>query len=115
MAIDYKTLLEYSFKFNQETISPPSEREKADLDEAGVNVKIAWIGDTIFDFTTYDDSASMQFATKALEVCRAINDRKTFDYQALSHDHYTWYYLNLSLTKEEWVEFIKALLEFSGI
>ena len=42
--------------------------------------RLAYLSEYIFKFTTYETTYSELFATKALEVCTAINDRKTFEY-----------------------------------
>lgn len=39
-----------------------------------------FISDNIFDFTIYDGELSEEMGEKALEVCVAITNRKTFDY-----------------------------------
>lgn len=54
--------------------------------------RIAYLGDFIFQFVTYDEDKSEQFATKALEVCRAISDGKTFEYIA-DEANYNWFLL----------------------
>lgn len=58
--------------------------------EAPPYSRLMFLGDFIFNFTTYDDEASALFASKALEVCAAINDRKTFEYITDS-ENYRWY------------------------
>lgn len=54
--------------------------------------RVAYLGDYIFDFTTYDDTMAEEFALKALEVCRAISDHKTFEY-IKDPDNYRWFLL----------------------
>lgn len=41
--------------------------------------KLSWVGDVIFDFTCYGDSASETLAYWAITVAKAISERKTFD------------------------------------
>jgi hypothetical protein len=42
--------------------------------------QLEYLSDYIFKFETYDSTYSELFAKKALEVCAAISDRKTFEY-----------------------------------
>jgi hypothetical protein len=42
--------------------------------------RLEYLSEYIFDFTTYDGEMAELFARKALEVCAAISDGKTFDY-----------------------------------
>ena len=42
--------------------------------------KLEYLSDYIFDFTTYDGEMAEVFATKALEVCKAITEKTTFEY-----------------------------------
>ena len=42
--------------------------------------RLEYLAEHIFDFTTYESEYSELFARKALEVCAAISDRKTFEY-----------------------------------
>lgn len=78
--MDYKALLENSLhieaRFNEE--ESPS--------------RLAYLSEHIFDFTTDDDEMSELFATKALEVCRAITLRTTFEY-IKNQDDYLWFLL----------------------
>lgn len=76
----YKALLEYSYRLITETYEcPPQSR-------------LDYLGEYIFDFTTYDSDASELFASKAIEVCAAINNRTTFDYIEDKND-YNWFLL----------------------
>jgi len=63
----YKQMLEHSYRIIPEMMGCPPES------------RLEYLGDYIFDFTTYDGEMSALFARKAVEVCAAINDRKTFD------------------------------------
>jgi len=45
----------------------------------------------VFDFTTYADFLDEIFVTKALEVCKAISNKSTFDYIHKSDDHHLWF------------------------
>jgi hypothetical protein len=80
--VSYRELLEHSYE--RATYSEP---------EAS---RLAYLSDYIFDFTTYDDEMAEIFARKALEVCRAINDTKTFDYIE-DPDNYRWYLLMVNM------------------
>lgn len=52
--------------------------------------RLEFVSKDIFDFTTYDGGIDIFLAKKAIEVCAAINARKTFDYIS-NEDNYTWY------------------------
>ena len=54
--------------------------------------QMEYIGDYIFQFTTYDDDMTALFASKAVEVCAAITEGKTFDY-IKDAENYRWYLL----------------------
>lgn len=54
--------------------------------------RLEFLADYIFDFTTYDGSMGELFAGKAVEVCAAISDRKTFEY-IKDADNYRWFLL----------------------
>lgn len=55
--------------------------------------KFAFIGDHIFDFTTYDSDLDEGFAKLMLDVLNAIHTKNTFEYQKLSQAHYENYIL----------------------
>jgi hypothetical protein len=67
--------------------------------------RLDFLGDEVFNFTTYDGNISALFAEKALEVCKAITEGKTFDYQK-DEDNYKWYLLMCNMpffnNKLEW-------------
>jgi len=54
--------------------------------------RLDYLGEYIFKFTTYDSEYSEMFAAKALEVCAAISDCKTFEY-IKEPERYRWYLL----------------------
>jgi hypothetical protein len=58
--------------------------------------RAAFLADYVFDFTTYDDEKSKEFGTKALEVCRAVSDRKTFEYIE-DPENYRWFLLMVNM------------------
>lgn len=78
--MDYGEFLEHSYTT---TIDVHADREASRLE---------YLADYIFDFTTYDGSMSELFAAKAVEVCAAINDSKTFEY-IKEFENYKWYLL----------------------
>ena len=89
--MEYLKLLEHSFEMEQ-GLEP----------EIG---RLEYLSIHIFDFTTYDGEMDALFAKKALEVCIAISDRKTFEYQKDKED-YKWYLLMVNMPffskKLEW-------------
>jgi hypothetical protein len=54
--------------------------------------RLGYLADYIFDFTTYDSAMGELFASKALEVCEAVSDGKTFEYIE-DPENYKWYLL----------------------
>lgn len=52
--------------------------------------RLAYLGNYIFDFTTYDEEMDELFARRAIEVCRAIQGKATFDY-IKDREQYVWY------------------------
>ena len=77
--MDYLKLLEHSYAMAAGDECPPESR-------------LEWLGEQVFDFTTYDGAMSALFAEKAIEVCDAITRRETFDYIG-SADGYKWFLL----------------------
>lgn len=52
--------------------------------------RAAFLSEYIFDFTTYDDEKSEEFGNQALNVCQAINERRTFEY-IKDPENYHWF------------------------
>ncbi len=77
--MDYLKLLEHSYAMAAGDECPPDSR-------------LEFLGEQIFNFTTYDGEMSVLFAEKAIEVCDAITRRETFDYIG-SADGYKWFLL----------------------
>ncbi len=67
--------------------------------------RLEYLGDHIFNFTTYESEYSELFAKKALEVCAAISDSKTFEY-IKEPEGRLWYLLMVNMSffadKLEW-------------
>lgn len=76
--MDYLKLLEHSYEIESTRGGCPPE------------TRLAFLSESIFDFTTYDGEKDEFFGRRAVEVCTAINDGKTFDFIKDS-DNYTWY------------------------
>jgi hypothetical protein len=53
--------------------------------------KIEYLGNRIFDFTTYDSELDVYFAEKMIEVLQCLIDRKTFQYIESSRENYINY------------------------
>lgn len=91
--MDYLKLLEHSFAIEKETRECPSETNSE------------FLADSIFGFTTYDNEMNDLFGRKAVEVCTAINDRTTFEYQK-NKENYKWYLIMCNMPfftgKLEW-------------
>lgn len=77
---DFLKLLEHSHAMTNKIID---QCETSRLD---------WLGNHVFDFTTYESDMSELFARKAVQVCKAINDRATFEY-IRDDDGHMWYLL----------------------
>jgi len=77
--MDYLELIEHSYAVEAE--------------EGGEKYsRLEYLGEHIFDFTTYDTTMMELFAKMAVEVCDAITNRTTFDY-IKDDDKYLWYLL----------------------
>lgn len=89
--MDYLKLLEHSF----EVCKGYNEVES----------RLEFIGINVFDFTTYDGEMDNLFGSKALEVCKAINSKQTFEYQK-DPENYKWYLIMVNMPffekKLEW-------------
>lgn len=84
MPDDYLKLLEHSFTLEAQTGEcPPRSR-------------LSYLAQHIFDFTTYESEADELFARKAVEVCAAITDGKTFDY-IVNPQGRIWYLLMVNM------------------
>jgi len=82
--MDYLKLLQESYKETADNRNdPPLE-------------KLEFLADDIFGFTTYESMVSSMLAQKALEVCKAISDKKTFDYIA-SEEGNLWYLVMVNM------------------
>ena len=73
----------------------------------------------VFGITTYDGEMDKLFVNKALEVCNAITDKKTFEYIE-NKDNYVWYLTMVNLpffsSKIEWGTSIRgAWWDYGGI
>lgn len=76
--MDYKELLEHSYKVAAKTFDCAPES------------RLEYLGDHIFNFATYDSEMSVLFASKAVEVCAAINNKLTFDFIE-DDNNYKWF------------------------
>lgn len=139
---DARELLEHSYRTTRDF-------------QDGRLTRLEFLADYLFDFTTYDTEMGELFARKAVEVCAAINDGKTFDY-IKDANNYRWFLLMVNMpffngrlewgtsvrgawwdhgaqklescglwrgneqalsvefTREEWMRFIAALVEFAA-
>jgi len=55
--------------------------------------RLEYLSDQIFNFTTYESEMGELFASKAVEVCAAISDKKTFDFIGVGDENRMWYLL----------------------
>jgi len=67
--------------------------------------RLEFISECIFGFDTYEDEVACLMAKKCLQVCRAINDRETFQYIS-TNDGNLWYLIMVNMPflseKIEW-------------
>jgi hypothetical protein len=82
---DYRRMLEEGFATWRE-VNPGGTPEN----------RVAFLSDYVFDFATYDDEKAEEFGAKALEICRAISDRKTFEYIE-DPLNYRWFLLMVNM------------------
>lgn len=90
--IDYLKLLEYSYDqkwHHQET------------------TRLEWLAVYVFGFTTYCGEMDTLFAGRAIEVCKAISSRTTFQY-ITDQDNHVWYLLMCNMP------FFKGRLEWGS-
>lgn len=94
MTETYTFLLDTMYKFAIETdcVAPES--------------KLEFVGNHIFDFTTYDSDLDAKFAGRMLEVVEAIANRTTFEYHGQGQEKYENYILMCNMpflaNKIEW-------------
>ncbi len=77
--MDYKELLEYSFKHDNY------------VNECHDRSRLAYLSEHVFDFTTYDSEMDELFARKAVEVSKAIYVMATYEYISFDEDSHKWY------------------------
>lgn len=90
--MDYLKILEHSYE------------ETCHWDKC-CDSKLCYLGDYIFEFTTYDSEMAALFASKAIEFCAAVTDKKTFDYIE-DAENYKWFLIMCNMpffkNKLEW-------------
>ena len=59
--------------------------------------KEEYLAEHVFDFTTYDSKKSVLFGEWCVKVCKAITDKKTFDFIEIDDEHYRWYLLMINM------------------
>ena len=77
--MDYLRLLECGYKETRENLGDV------------IGSRLEYLGEMIFNFTTYDGDMAALFATKALEVCQAITFGKTYEYIRVSEENHKWF------------------------
>lgn len=107
-----------------------------------IETRLEFLSSEIFGFVTYDSGMDELFARKAIEVCQAISERKTYEYLE-SEEGNAWYLLmcnmpffanriewgvsirgaswmsklpnlgDFDFTPEEWEAFIRAVVDFA--
>jgi hypothetical protein len=91
--VNYLELLEHSYEMERH------------LSQNTPETRLEYLSENIFNFTTYDSEMSCLFGEKAVEVCTAINNGKTFDYIE-DEENYKWYLLMCNMpffaNRTEW-------------
>lgn len=82
--MNYLNRLEESFKQYAEEYSHLSP------------TKLAFIATELFEFTTYEYEIAELMAKKAIEVCQAVSEGKTFDYIKTEEGH-LWYLIMVNM------------------
>lgn len=82
--MDYLKMLEHSYATEMDWQDNP-ELER-----------LEFLAMNVFDFCTYENIVSAKLVKKALEVCSAITDRKTFDYIATEEGN-LWYLIMVNM------------------
>jgi len=77
----YLSLLNHSY----ETVKEETNIERCE-----------YLAEYIFEFTTYENVVSSLMAQKCLEVCKAISDRKTFEYIETKEGN-LWYLIMVNM------------------
>ncbi len=74
-----------------------------------LDTRLQYVGNTIFNFTTYDGDADSRFALKMIEVLESIINRTTFEYQIENYDNYlTMVNMPFLVDKLEWGSSIRG-------
>lgn len=84
VSINYKDELVRDYELMKE-IQPDGEMGRTE-----------YLSDYIFDFTTYESYMASLFAKKAIEVCKAITDRETFEY-IKTDENRQWYLIMVNM------------------
>jgi len=93
--MNYLELLNNSYSQAQEVLPCPPDS------------KLEYLGEHIFNFTTYESEIIQAMALRALQVCLAISDRQTFEY-IKGKDGELWYLLMVNMP------FFQGKLEWGG-
>jgi len=80
----YLNLLNHSFEQVKETVCD------------GAMGKFEYLASYIFGFVTYENVISSLMAQKCLEVCKAISDRKTFEYIGTEEGNF-WFLITVNM------------------
>jgi hypothetical protein len=98
MLMNYKALLDEKF-----------EESKS---YAGCETQIDFVGDVIFEFTTYDSNINELFTRKMIEVLKCILEKSNFQYQDASEGNYLNYLTMVNMPfladKLEWGSSIRG-------
>lgn len=67
-------------------------------------IKYEWAAFHVFDLTTYDSDLDKFFVEAIIEVCRAIHERKTFEYIRDGSNYKRFILVCQMLDKFHWIE-----------
>lgn len=87
-------VLEYSYRVAR---GEQYEGISRGVDGSKPESRLEFMSTAIFGFQTYESGMDELFASKAVEVCDALTNSKTFDYIGASTENRTWYLLMCNL------------------
>lgn len=77
--MDYLKLLEHSYDCQFAMFERSNE------------ARLTFLSEGVFGFTLYDSHKDEFFARRAIEVCAAITEEKTYNYISMADENYTWF------------------------
>lgn len=106
--VDWLAVMHASYAWTRDTLECPPDSH------------LEFLGEHIFDFTTYQSDMAELFGLKALEVAEAITDATTYAYHGASEENLRWYLIMCNMPffalRIEWGTSIRgAWWDYAGI